>query len=148
MAQAHRAGKRVATTAVGHSYPHILGLPKEESGYPIRWTSSYSDLAVATPTELGKGDVYIHLGYSPVDAQKVGAILRRGIRFIYSSPYGRPAALKDHERLLWLDLPWRPGDAAVDVPGYSVRILPLSAAAHTLAYFSLLCQMAGLMGWK
>ena len=147
MAQAHRAGKRVAATAVGHSYPHILGLPKE-SNYPIRWGTTNSDLATAIPAELGKGDVYIHLGYSPVDVQKVGAILRRGVRLIYTSPYGRPAALKDHEGLLWLDLPWRPGDAAVDMRGYSVRILPLSAVAHTLAYFSLLSQMAGQMGWN
>jgi hypothetical protein len=28
-----------------------------------------------------------------------------------------------------------------------VRILPLSAVAHTLAYFSLLSEMAGRMGW-
>jgi hypothetical protein len=147
MVQAHRAGKRIAATAVGHSYPHILGLPKE-SNYPVRWGNSYSDLAIATPAELCKGDVYIHMGYAPVNVQKVGAILRRGIRFIYTSPYGRPAALKDHEGLLWLDLPWRPGDAAIDVPGYSVRILPLSAVAHTLAYFSLLSEMAERMGWN
>jgi len=147
MVQAHRAGKRIAATAVGHSYPHILGLPKE-SNYPVRGGNSYSDLAIATPAELGKGDVYIHMGYAPVNVQKVGAILRRGIRFIYTSPYGRPAALKDHEGLLWLDLPWRPGDAAIDVPGYSVRILPLSAVAHTLAYFSLLSEMAERMGWN
>ncbi len=146
MAQAHDAGRRVTATAVGHSYPQILGLPKE-SDYPVRWGTTNSDLAAATPADLGKGDVYIHLGYSPVDVRKVGAILRRGIRFIYTSPYGRPPALKDHERLLWLDLPWRPGDAAIDVPGYSVRILPLSAVAHTLAYFSLLSDMAVRMGW-
>ncbi len=146
MAQAHRAGKRVAATAVGHSYPQILGLPKENK-YPIRWGTTNSDLAVAMPADLGKGDVYLHLGYSPVDVQKVNAILSRGIRFIYTSPYGRPEALKDHENLIWLDLPWRPGDAAIDVPGYSVRILPLSAVAHTLAYFSLLSEMAGRMGW-
>jgi hypothetical protein len=147
MARAHRAGKRIAATAVGHSYPQILGLPKESS-YPVRWGPTISDLAIAAPADLGRGDVYIHLGYAPVDVRKVRAILRRGIRFIYTSPYGRPAALKDHENLLWLDLPWRPGDASVDVPGYGVRILPLSAVAHTLAYFSLLSEMAGRMGWR
>ena len=145
MARAHRAGKCVAATAVGHSYPQILGLPKETS-YPIRWGTSNSDLATAAPSGVGQGDVYIHLGYSPADVRKVAAILRRGIRLIYTSPYGRPEALKDHENLLWLDLPWRPGDASVDVPGYSARILPLSAVAHTLAYFSLLSEMAGRMG--
>jgi hypothetical protein len=148
MARAHRTGKRVAATAVGHSYPQILGLPKESSNYPVRWGPTNSDLAIAAPADLGRGDVYIHLGYAPVDVGKVSAILRRGIRFIYTSPYGRPKELKDHESLLWLDLPWRPGDASVDVPGYSVRILPLSAVAHTLAYFSLLSEMAGRMGWR
>ena len=35
-------------------------------------------------------------------------ILDRGVRFVYSSPYGRPDNLKDHPNLIWLDLPWRP----------------------------------------
>jgi hypothetical protein len=80
-----------------------------------------------------------------VDVQR---ILDRGVRFIYTSPYGRPAGLKDHENLIWLDLPWRPADATVDVPGYSVRILPMSSSAHTMVYFQLMCEMAERMGWK
>ena len=70
------------------------------------------------------------------------------MRFIYTTPYGRPAALKDHKNLLWLDLPWRPADATVDVPGYSVHILPMSSSAHTMAYFALLCELAERMEWR
>jgi hypothetical protein len=88
------------------------------------------------------------MGYAPVTVEDVQGILDRGIRFIYTSPYGRPAALKRHPNLLWFDLPWRPGDATVDVPGYSVRICPGSSTAHTLAYFSMLCELAQRMGWE
>ncbi len=42
----------------------------------------------------------------------------------------------------------RPGDACVDVPGYSVRILPMSSTCHTMAYFAILSEMAERMRWK
>jgi hypothetical protein len=141
MAQAVKGGRKVHVVAVGHSYPKLLDLPKD-APYPVDWGWSRSDLSKAVPAGLGRGDVAVHLGYSPVNVTHVGRILGRGILFIYTSPYGRPTALKSHRNLLWLDLPWRPGDATVDVPGYSVRILPLSSSAHTVAYFAMLCEMA------
>jgi len=147
MAETKRAGKRIWTILVGHSYPMILELPGSPA-YPLDWGASNSNLSTAVPPRYGEGDVALHLGYSPVNVARVQRILDRGLRFIYSSPYGRPATLPDHERLLWLDLPWRPTDATVDVPGYSVRILPMSSTAHTMAYFAMLCEMAERMGWK
>jgi hypothetical protein len=146
MAEAARAGKRVSTVLVGHSYPEILEIA-EMKKYPLEWLPSLSDLRAAHPDDLVAGDVVLHLGYSPVDVDDVQKILDRGVRFIYTSPYGRPAGLKDHENLIWLNLPWRPGDATVDVPGYGVRILPMSSSAHTMVYFSLMCEMAQRMGW-
>jgi hypothetical protein len=146
-AEAARTGKRISTVLVGHSYPEILELPSPEK-YPLAWLPSVSDLRLAHPDDLGAGDVALHLGYAPVDADDVQRILGRGVRFIYTSPYGRPAGLKDHENLIWLDLPWRPGDATVDVPGYGVRILPMSSSAHTMVYFQLMCELAERMGWE
>jgi hypothetical protein len=152
MAEATRAGRRVSTVAVGHSYPAVLEI-KELKHYPLEWLPSISDLRHAHPRELASGDVALHLGYSPVDPADVQKILDRGVRFIYSSPYGRPRPdslreLKDHANLLWLDLPWRPADATVDVPGYSVRICPMSSSAHTMAYFAMVSELAEHMGWK
>jgi hypothetical protein len=136
IAEAKRAARHISMVAVGHCYPEILETPAET--LPVKWCKSVSHIRRAHPRELTGGDVAIHLGYSPVDLPDVTDLLDRGVRFIYSSPYGRPATLKDHPNLIWLDLPWRPGDATVDVPGYSVRILPMSSCAHTMAYFSLL----------
>ena len=90
----------------------------------------------------------MHLGYAPVDTGAVAGVLKKGIRLIHTSPYGRPATLPDHKNFIWLDLPWRPGDASVDVPGYSVRILPMSSTCHTMAYFAILSETAERMGWK
>ena len=147
MADAIRAKKRVSTVLVGHSYPEILEIPDRDK-YPLAWLPSISDLQRAHPADLGAGEVAFHLGYAPVNVPDVQRLLDRGIRFIYTSPYGRPATLKDHPNLLWLDLPWRPADATVDVPGYSVRILPMSSSAHTIVYFSILSELAERMGWK
>ncbi len=146
-AEALQAKKKISTVLVGHSYPQILEI-KEGSEYPLAWLPSISDLSHAHPEELGAGDVALHVGYSPVDVPDVQRILDRGVRFIYTSPYGRPPTLKDHPNLLWLDLPWRPGDATVDVPGYSVRILPMSSSVHSIVYFAILSELAQNMGWK
>jgi hypothetical protein len=147
LAEAKREKRRTWIVAVGHSYPAVLEIP-EGADYPVRWGPTISDLRRAMSGDMSEGDVALHLGYSPVDVGDVQAILDRGIRFIYTSPYGRPAALKDHPNLLWLDLPWRPGDATVDIPGYSARILPASSSAHTMTYFAILSEMAERMGWK
>jgi hypothetical protein len=147
MAEALQAKKSISTVLVGHSYPQILEI-KELSNYPLAWLPSISDLRHAHPSDLAAGDVALHLGYAPVDIDDVRKILARGVRFIYTSPYGRPAGLKDHSNLIWLDLPWRPGDATVDIPAYSVRLLPMSSSAHTIVYFALICELAERMGWR
>jgi hypothetical protein len=147
LAAAAGAKKKISTVLVGHSYPQILELA-EPKNYPLAWLPSISDLQFAHPQDLGAGEVALHLGYAPVNVNDVKQILSRGVRFIYTSPYGRPRELDDHPNLLWLDLPWRPADATVDVPGYSVRILPMSSSAHTMVYFSLICELAERMGWR
>jgi hypothetical protein len=147
MAQAKRHGKRVFVVAVGHSYPMILS-PDNSKDYPLEWGRSNSDLRTALPDDLGAGDVALHLGYAPTQPGDVSRWLKRGLRLVHTSPYGRTAGIKDHKNLIWLDLPWRPGDACVDIPGYGARILPSSSAAHTMAYFAILCEMAHCMGWR
>jgi len=154
MAQAKRAGKRVRVVAVGHSYPRVLELTDEphtrdfcDTGYPLEWGWPTSDLRRATPKDFGEGDVLLFLGYGPVIIEDVEGILARGVRLIHTSPYGRPAKLKDHKNSLWFDLPWPPGDASVDVPGYSVRILPMSSTCHAMAFPAILCETAERMGW-
>jgi hypothetical protein len=146
MADAKKSGKRVYSVLVGHSYPEILARPKD-SNYPIEWGHSVSDLTKAVPADYGAGDVVIHLGYSPVNVDHVAGILKRGVRFIYTTPFGRPKTLKNHPNLIWLDSPWRPTDQCIDIPAYSVRMLPMSSSAGTCVYFPLLCEMAARMGW-
>jgi len=146
LAEAKREGHQISASAAGHCFPHALGIPKE-SDYPVHWGAPESHLPTSIPRSWGKGDASIHLGYGPTHAHEVKDVLRRGIRLIQTSPYGRPADLPDRKGHVWFDLPWRPGDAEVYVPGYSVRILPASSSAHTMAYFSLLSELAQQMGW-
>jgi len=146
MAEARRNGRRVWVVAVGHSYPKILEIP-DKGDYPVEWGYSFSDLRKAIPRDLADGDVAVHMGYAPVNVPVIERLLKRGVRLVHTSPYGRPATLTDHKNLLWLDLPWRPADASVDVPGYGVRILPMSSTCHTMAYFALMAEMAEAMGW-
>ena len=138
VSQAKRAGRKVSMVAVGHAYPEIL--EADENELPVSWSKSISNVSRAHPDDLAEGDVAIHFGYSPVEAEHVAGLLARKVKFVYTSPYGQ-RDLQQHENLIWLDLPWRPGDGTVDVPGYSVRILPMSSSAHTMAYFAVLAGL-------
>jgi hypothetical protein len=150
LAEARQAGKRIWAVITGHSYPQILDFPEDhqERDYPVAWGHSMSDLGRAFPRSLGRGDVGLHLGYGPVNVRAARGLLKRGIRLIHTTPYGPMADMKPHRNFLWFDLPWRPGDATVDVPGYGVRVLPGSSSAQTVAFFAILCEMAERMGWK
>lgn len=148
LADAKRSGRKIWTVAVGHSYPELLELPKDSTTYPVNWGPSYSDLTKAVPADYRDGDVALHFGYAPVDNANVQALLARGLRLIHTSPYGNHMTPVRHKDFLYFDLPWRPADATVDVPGYSVRILPMSSTAQTMALFAILSEMADRMGWK
>jgi len=147
LADVARKGRRISASAAGHCLPHALDLPKD-ADYPIHWLPPISSLRRSIPRAWRKGDASIHFGYGPTHTAEVERVLKRGIRLVQTSPYGRPADLRERSGHVWFDLPWRPGDAEVEVPGYSVRILPASAAAHAMAYGCLLAELAANMGWQ
>jgi len=147
MAEAFKAKKRIWAVATGHSHPQIFELP-EKHNYPIEWGAPISSIARAIPADLKKGDVALHMGYGPVHLQNLEALLKRGVNYIHTTPYGRRAGMPDKPNFLWFDLPWRPADAWVDIPGYSVRLLPSSSTAHTMGYNAILAEMAEALGWK
>ena len=147
MADAFSAQRRIWAVATGHSHPQILELP-EKHNYPIEWGPPISSIARAIPDDLKRGDVALHLGYAPIHLKNLESLLKRGVNYIHTTPYGKRAGMPESDNLLWFDLPWRPADAWVDVPGYSVRILPSSSTAHTIAYNAILCEMAEQLGWK
>jgi len=147
MADAFSAKKRIWAVATGHSYPRVLELP-EKHNYPIEWGPPISSIARAVPADLKRGDVALHLGYAPIHLKNLESLLRRGVNYIHTTPYGKRAGMPESKNFLWFELPWRPADAWVDVPGYGVRILPSSSTAHTIAYNAVLCEMAEQLGWK
>lgn len=150
LAAALRNGRRARAVLVGHAYPQLLGLGHRggDDGYPVSWGRSVSDLARAVPDDFADGDAMVHLGYGPLDVEAVRQVVDRGVRLIHSSPYGPRPGMVDDDRFVWLDLPWRPGDAIVDVPGYSSRILPSSSSSMTMAWFAILSQTAERMTWE
>jgi len=147
LAEAKQKGKKIHVVAAGHCYPGILELPDDNS-YPLTWGVSRADLKYAVPSDLKDGDVALHFGYGPTSISDAKKILKRGVKLIHTSPYGRRIGIPENENFLWFDLPWRPGDAVIDIPGYSVRMLPSSSTAHSIAYNAILCEMAEVMGWQ
>lgn len=148
MAEAKQNNKRVFATATGHSHPLVLEIPNNDSSYPIEWGNPISNLRKAIPGNLGPGDVALHLGYAPIHNKNIQDVLKQGIRLAHTTPYGPRKNMPQNKNFLLFNLPWRPADAWVDVPGYNARILPSSSTAHAIAYPAILCEFAHAMGYK
>jgi len=144
LADAKRRGRRICSSAPGHMYPHALNIP-DGCDYPVHWTTPTASLPGSVPRSWRRGDAVIHFGYGPTHPAEVQRLLKRGFSVVQTSPYGRPADLPDRTQHVWFDLPWRPGDAEVYIPGYSVRVVPGSSSAQTMGYFCLLAELAHRM---
>ncbi|MEX0886291.1 MAG: hypothetical protein WD009_07620 [Phycisphaeraceae bacterium] len=150
LAEARQKGKRTWVVGVGHSYPDIFDWPENDDSFepPLTWGPSISNLARGIPEDFAEGDTVLHMGYAPVNKEQVQHWMDRGVRLIHTSPYGPALDMKPHDNFLWFDLPWPPGDQAIELPGYSVKILPMSSTAQTMAYFAILSEVAQRMGWE
>ena len=149
LAEARANGRRTWVVGVGHSYPDIFDWPQDDESFepPLTWGPSISNLARGIPGDFADGDTVLHMGYAPVNKDHVQHWLDRGVRLIHTSPYGPALDMKPHDNFLYFDLPWPPGDQAIELPGYSVKILPISAPAQTMAYYAILSEVAQRLGW-
>lgn len=70
---------------------------------------------------------------------------QQGSSFISLVDLPRSASHPSSTNLIRLDLPWRPNDATVNVPGYDLRILPGSSVSQTLALYAMPSEMPEAM---
>ncbi len=143
MAGARSAGHRVLAIAQGHCPALIVG-PHNETSLPIEMYPG--DFLTGIVPHTKPGDAVIAFNYMQPPVDRIRETLAKPCKVILSCPYGLPTGLNGQGDLLWLDLGWKVGDAAVDVPGYDVKMLPVSAAVQMSALYALIAEMAGLDG--
>ncbi|MBN1342064.1 MAG: hypothetical protein JXQ73_05250 [Phycisphaerae bacterium] len=143
MAQARKNDHRVVAMAQGHCPALIIGL-HDETQMPIDMYPG--DYVTGIVPHAKAGDAAVAFCYLAMPVDKVIETLREGCKVILAYPYGLPKALEGKPGLLWLDLGWQVGDAAVAVPGYDVKILPASAVMQMSALYAMVAEMAGRTG--
>ncbi len=124
------AGTPVALLTTSHLIPKIAELE-------TNWFEFVSD-SNRLEKALARAGSLVYLGYTGVDLEVWRTVRRAGVNAVWIS--GELPNQTDFEYFgdTVIDEHWRLGDSAVKVPGYDVRILPVSGIAQLFIYDLLL----------
>ena len=130
--RAHRAGGTLGVLSTGHAPPHVHGVP----GDPPYWVDLGRRGGKSQAPALDRKGFAVGIGYDSTFAdegtRRRGDVVRQSgaraawIAATYQRRLGRPEWLKAGPQDVLIDAQWAYGDAAVDVPGYDIPVLPPS----------------------
>lgn len=130
---------RLFINALGHLPPQELGpLAAHLAGKP---TSLMGDDTLAwAGANLRQGDLLLSLGYQENDDRATAAANARGARTIFLTSAGPGAEQAKSPRHIYIDPHWPRTDACVALPGYDVKVCPLSAVANLTCFYAMLAE--------
>ncbi|MBI2299259.1 MAG: hypothetical protein HYU66_10020 [Armatimonadetes bacterium] len=138
---AKRGGHRLVVWMFGHYPPSVPGTP----GDPGLWDAFEGSVTPATvKAALKPGDVFLHIGYTAMEADIFKAAREAGaktIAVVAGVPGGGPPPQVDSADLR-LDPGWVLGDADVTVPGYDIKVLPPSGIIQTAVFWMIEAETA------
>ena len=147
-----KASHKVVTTLIGHFMVDQTRMPGYPAIFTIKANEYGRDYLQGT---MGKGDVYLHVGYSytPVDeltvARESGA---KTIAVFTPGPVkvgeGTPVAPDMSMVDIYIDPYWKHGDSVVEVPGYDVKVMPVSGVVMVTSYWMILGETVKNVGLK
>ena len=141
-AETLNAKRKVVTTLIGHFMVDQTRMP----GYPALFTVKANLYGKDyLQGSMAKDDVYLHVGYSyaPVDeltvARESGA---KTIAVFTPGPNkvgeGTPITPDMSMVDIYIDPFWKHGDSVVEVPGYDVKVMPVSGVVMVTCYWMIL----------
>ena len=143
-------GRTVGAGLIGHFMTSQLRMPSYPDGLFAVRDNEYGVAQLAET--LGRGDVWLHVGYSYTPLRELWFARRVGIRSIavYSGGplllgEGAPVPPEPGLSDVYIDPHWRHGDAAVTVPGYDVPILPPSGIVMVTCYWMIIGETLAAM---
>ena len=141
-AETIQSGNKVVASVIGHFMAAQLRMP------------DYPDIFTVLTTEfgreslegvLGKGDTWLHVGYSYTPeqellyAQEIGAgticVLTPGPTVVDE---GTPVAPDMNLIDLYIDPYWKIGDSVVEIPGYDTKIIPPSGVVMITSFWMII----------
>lgn len=141
IAQARAAGHAAYVMPIGHYPPDEVG----RAGDPSLLGKLPDSLKPEELKEkLKPGDVLFYLGYTWMPTDLLKAAKEAGATTICAIAGGGGWTVDPQWVDLYLDPQWRLGDAAVELPGYDVNILPPSGVLQTVIYWSVVGEAAAV----
>jgi uncharacterized phosphosugar-binding protein len=141
-AETLNANHKVVATLIGHFMVDQTRMP----GYPALFTIKANEYGKDyLKGSMTQGDVYLHVGYSytPVDeltvaresgAKTIGVFTPGPVKVGEGTPVAPDMRMVD----IYIDPYWKHGDSAVEVPGYDVKVMPVSGVVMVTSYWMIL----------
>jgi len=151
-ANAIKSGKKVVAGIIGHFMVAQTRMP----GYPNIFTIKANEYGRKyLEGVLGNGDVFLHVGYSYTPVEELGIAREVGAKTVavftpgpVKVGEGTPVATDTTMIDVYIDPYWKHGDAVVEVPGYDVKIFPVSGVVMITSFWMIVGETVKAMGGK
>jgi uncharacterized phosphosugar-binding protein len=151
-ADAVTSGKKVVASIIGHFMVVQTRMP----GYPNIFTVKANEYGRKyLEGVLGKDDVFLHVGYSYTPVEELGFAREVGAKTVAvftpgptKLDEGIPVAPDTAMIDVYIDPYWKFGDSIVEVPGYDVKIVPLSGVVMITSYWMIIGETVKAMSGK
>lgn len=130
-AEAH--GHQVQVEYLGHMFPYEL----QGAGRPHWQVSPKNRIDATIPDGLSKGDVVLFLQYQQFPWDFTTGLQSIGVQSIITSSMKPMDHWATDGDIDFINPFWEVQDAAVDVPGYDIKILPISGIMQCVVYWQL-----------
>jgi hypothetical protein len=102
----------------------------------------------AGPTP-GVDDLVIVFGMPTYPAVRAQYAALNGLNIIILSteePTDRGPENYSTDRFLWIEMPWPLEDGAIDIPGYDIKVLPVSGVMNVALYYAVRLELESAIG--
>lgn len=137
--QARAAGHTAHAVLVGHYVPAEIG----RAGDPGLFQAAPAKGQPEEPLPgIQPGDVILYIGYTWLPLPLLRGAKEAGATTIAAIAQGEGWAVPTDLIDIYIDPQWKLGDAAVEVPGYDLHILPPSGVVQSIIYWCISAEAA------
>ena len=131
-----RDGKEVYALLIGHAFP--WDVPKSEwNGTITILRTMWKSQMEPVEKEGGEGDLFILLCMPTYEAEYVQRAKEKGMNIVVMSTEPPDVSDANAEGFLWIPARWPIEDGAVELPGYDIRILPVTGIMNGVIFHAL-----------
>lgn len=139
--KAKAGGRKVVRHLYGHLPPTEAGVPGDPPCFTDTAKNPPGDQAVAwMQKNLGRGDVYLFIGYQQNEDAMAAAANQLGVRTIFLTSLPPGGAQAESPLHLYVNPHWPVTDGCVELPGYDVKACPLSGILGMTVYYAICAE--------